>query len=894
VARATRPKRKTRRAAPSPRAKAAPRPKRKAPARRRRAAPEAPQPAPPPRAIILPAAALPGMPDLGDPPPYDPTAPPGSPLAPPPPAARIAPVLPVRSTVLFPFAIVPLNVGRPSSITLLNDIMAGDRTVAVFAQRDPTHHEPGPADLFSVGSLGTVLRMVRVSDERLSVLVQGTGRIRLGEVAQTQPYLRAQIQPLDESETDDVETEALVKTVIGQFERVVALSPNVPDEAVAAARSQTGAGRVADFIASLLDLPAEDKQRVLEILDAKKRLKLLTELLQRELQVLEVGQQIQESVRETINKGQKEFVLRQQLEAIRKELGEGDDSQRELEELKERIEKAQMPPEVRKEADRELARLERIPPQAAEYTVARTYLEMLADLPWAITTEDNLELKHARAVLDEDHYGLDKIKERILEYLVVRRFKKDARTPILCLVGPPGTGKTSLGRSIARALGRKFVRQSLGGVRDEAEIRGHRRTYIGALPGNIIRGIRRAGSRNPLFMLDEIDKLGADFRGDPASALLEVLDPEQNSTFVDHYLDVPFDLSQVLFVTTANYLDPVPSALRDRMEVIELSGYTEAEKLEIAKRHLIPKAIAENGLAELGLKFTDEGILKVVREYTREAGLRNFDRELANVLRRCAKRIAEEKPVPKKIDAALVRELLGPERFEFEMATRLDSPGAVLGLAWTPVGGEVLTIEASVMPGSNRLILTGQLGDVMKESAQAGLTYVRAHAAELGVDPGIFEKSDIHVHLPAGAIPKDGPSAGITMCTALVSLLTKRKAQPGIAMTGEITLRGRVLKIGGLKEKLLAAHRAGIHTAIIPMENQNELEEIPLDVRTHMIYCPVERIEQVLELALEPARGKGKPQQPRGRGRGNGDERRDDRPQNRGKSQPVAARRGER
>jgi ATP-dependent Lon protease len=813
------------------------------------------------RAIIVPATALPGatlpgMPDLGSgPQPFDPSAPPGSPLAPPAPSARVAPVMPVRSTVLFPFAIVPLNVGRPSSITLLNDVMAGDRTVAVFAQRDPSSHEPAPGDLHPVGSLGTVLRMVRVAEDRLTVLVQGTGRIRLGEAVQTQPYLRANVEPLAEIERDDVETEALMKTVIGQFERVVELSPNVPDEAVAAARSQAGPGRVGDFIASLLDLPAEDKQRVLEELDVAARLKLLTELLQRELQVLEVGQQIQESVRETIDKGQKEFVLRQQMEAIRKELGEGDDSQRELDELKEKIEKAQMPPDVRKEADRELARLQRIPPQAAEYTVARTYLETLCDMPWAIQTEDDLDLGHARAVLDEDHYGLDKIKERILEYLVVRRFKKDARTPILCFVGPPGTGKTSLGRSIAKALGRKFVRQSLGGVRDEAEIRGHRRTYIGALPGNIIRGIRRAGSRNPLFMLDEIDKLGADFRGDPSSALLEVLDPEQNSTFMDHYLDVPFDLSQVLFVTTANYLDPVPPALRDRMEVIELSGYTEAEKLEIAKRHLIPKAIRENGLEELGLQFTDDGILKVVREYTREAGLRNFERELANVLRRCAKEIAEGKKISKRLDEKCVRELLGPEKFEFERASKLDTPGAVLGLAWTPVGGEVLTIEASMMPGSKQLILTGQLGDVMKESAQAGLSYVRSHAVELGIAPDFFEHSDIHMHLPAGAIPKDGPSAGITMCTALVSLLTKRKALPGIAMTGEITLRGRVLKIGGLKEKVLAAHRAGLTTVIIPRENENDLEEIPVDVRTHMIFCPVEKIEQVLELALEDAPG---------------------------------------
>jgi ATP-dependent Lon protease len=610
---------------------------------------------------------------------------------------------------------------------------------------------------------------------------------------------------------------------------------------------------VADFIASLLDLPADDKQLLLEDLDVKERLRRLNGLLSRELQVMEVGQQIQESVRETLDQHQKEFILRQQMEAIRKELGDQDDSQREIEELRERIEKAQMPPEVRKEADRELARLSRIPPQAAEYTVARTYLETLCDMPWAIQTEDDLDLKHARAVLDEDHYGLDKIKDRILEFLVVRRFKRDARVPILCFAGPPGTGKTSLGQSIARALGRKFVRQSLGGVRDEAEIRGHRRTYIGALPGNIIRGIRRAGSRNPLFMLDEIDKLGADFRGDPSAALLEVLDPQQNHAFVDHYLDVPFDLSQVMFITTANYLDPVPPALRDRMEVIELSGYTDQEKLAIAHRHLIPRNTRENGLDGLGITFTDEALLKVVHEYTREAGLRNLEREIANLLRKTAKRIAEGVDDARTLTPERVRELLGPERFESERASKIDAPGASLGLAWTPEGGEVLTVEATAMPGSKSLLLTGQLGEVMKESAQAALSYVRSHAAELGLTDDFFDNVDLHVHLPAGAIPKDGPSGGTAMCTALVSLLTRRKARDGIAMTGEITLRGKVLKVGGIKEKVMGAHRAGIHTVILPAENQGDLEEVPVEIRTHMIFAPVERIDQVLALALEPA-----------------------------------------
>ena len=771
---------------------------------------------------------------------------------PPPVIPREVRVLPVRNTVLYPFGILPLGVGREKNMRLLNDAIAGDRLLAVFMQRDPTMDDPGPGDLHKVGTVCNLLRMVRLPDGQLSVLLQGVARVRLDEPVSLDPYLTARITPLEEVEGDDVETQALVKALLAQFRKVVTLSPQVPDEAVVTAESQSSPGRTADFVASLIDLPPEDKQSLLEMLDVRVRLQRLNEILARELQVLEVGQHIQDQVRETLDERQKEFLLRQQLEAIQKELGEGDDAQRELDELKERIEKAQMPPEVRKEADRELARLARIPPQAAEYTVARTYLEWLCDMPWATTTEDDLDLKHARSVLDEDHYGLDKIKERILEFLAVRRFKKDARTPILCFVGPPGTGKTSLGQSIARAVGRKFVRQSLGGVRDEAEIRGHRRTYIGALPGNIIRGIRRAGSRNPLFMLDEIDKLGADFRGDPASALLEVLDPAQNQAFVDHYLDVPFDLSQVMFVTTANYLDPVPPALRDRMEVIELSGYTDMEKLEIARRHLIPRVTAENGLESLGITITDDAILKLVREYTSEAGLRNLERELANLLRRTAKQIAEGGDPPRTIGAQRVRELLGPEQFLEDKIARIDQPGAAIGLAWTPAGGEVLTVEATIMPGSKQLQLTGQLGDVMKESAQAALSWVRAHAAELNIDPGFYDNVDIHVHLPSGAISKDGPSAGITLATALVSALTGRKMRPAIARTGEITLLGRVLPIGGLKEKALAASRSGIRTVIIPADNQKDLEEIPVEARSKMIFAPVTRIDQVLNLALEP------------------------------------------
>ena len=778
---------------------------------------------------------------------------PGPAESPPAPSGpRTLPILPIRHTVLFPFAILPLTVGRERNVRLLGDVMGGDRTVAVFAQRDAEQDNPATTDLHEIGTLAAILRMVRLPDNRLSILIQGTGRVRIGKAAAQQPYLTADVVPAEEIAPKDLETEALGQTLMAEFERIIALHPTIPVEAVVAARNQATAGRLADFMASLLELPTPEKQDLLETLNVKTRLQKLHQILAHQRQVMEVGQKIQESVQDSLDQRQKEFVLRQQLEAIQKELGEGDDAQRQVAEIRTRIEKAQMPPEVRREADRELARLARIPVQAAEHTVARTYLEWLCDMPWAVTTDDNLDLQNVRKVLDEDHYDLEKIKERILEYLAVRRFKKDARTPILCFAGPPGTGKTSLGMSIARALGRRFVRQSLGGVRDEAEIRGHRRTYIGALPGSIIRGIRRAGSRNPLFMLDEVDKLANDFHGDPSSALLEVLDPEQNHLFMDHYLDVPFDLSQVMFITTANYLDPVPPALRDRMEVIELSGYTDREKLSIAKLHLIPRAIRENGLESLELTFTDDGILKIIHSYTSEAGLRNLTREIANLLRRTAKQIAEGGSPTSTIEGDRVRELLGPEKFQTEQFTRIETPGAALGLAWTPYGGEVLTVETSLMPGSKGLILTGQLGDVMKESAQAALSYVRANAEALGIDPAFFDNADLHVHLPAGAIPKDGPSAGVTLCTALVSLLTGRKVRSGIAMTGEITLLGRVLPVGGLKEKVLAAHRAGIKTVILPSENQNDLEEVPVDVRSHLIFAPVDRIDQVLGLALSP------------------------------------------
>jgi ATP-dependent Lon protease len=774
-------------------------------------------------------------------------------------ATREAPLLPIRHTVLFPFAILPLSIGRKRSLQLLNEVMTSDRTIAVFTQRDPAVEDPAVSDLNSIGTLATVLRMVRLPDERLSILVQGTSRVRLEATVKREPYLVARLTPLVDDEVKDLESEALAQRVVNEFERLVTTSQSLPMEAVAAARDQSSPGRLADFMASLLEMGTPDKQRLLETLDVKDRLQALHAIIVHQRQVLEVGQQIQDSVKETLDQRQREFMLRQQLEAIHRELGEGDDAQRAVSELKEKIEKAKMPAEVQREAERELARLGRMPVQAAEYTVARTYLEWLCDMPWAVVTEDQLDLPHVRKVLDEDHYGLEKIKERILEYLAVRRFKSDARTPILCFVGPPGTGKTSLGMSIARAIGRKFVRQSLGGVRDEAEIRGHRRTYIGALPGSILRGIRRAGSRNPLFMLDEIDKLASDFHGDPASAMLEVLDPEQNHAFLDHYLDVPFDLSQVMFVTTANYLDPVPPALRDRMEWIELSGYTDREKLAIAKLHLIPKTIRENGLESLGVALTDEAIFKLIRSYTSEAGLRGLTREIANLLRRTAKQVAEGQDPPRTIDPDRVRELLGPERFQEEPLARIETPGTAVGLAWTPHGGEVLTVEATLMPGSKGLMLTGQLGEIMRESAQAALSFVRTNAMALNIDPQFFDNSDIHIHLPAGAIAKDGPSAGVTLCTALVSVLTGRRMRPGISMTGEITLHGRVLPVGGLKEKILAAQRVGIKTVILPSENQKDLEEVPVEVRSQLIFAPVDRMDQVLALALESPSEDGGP-----------------------------------
>jgi ATP-dependent Lon protease len=763
------------------------------------------------------------------------------------------PILPLRGVVIFPSAIVPLLISRGSSLKLVEDCLKGDRILGLAAQKNAEDENPDPMALFSRGSAGRILKMLKYPDGSMRILVQGIQRIDIKEYVQTEPYLRARIARLDDIERSSKNVSALQAHIVSQFSKFVSMVPYLPDELQGVVMNIKDPARVADLIASQLNVSGDEKQDLLNTLDVGVRLEKLSTILSREIELVELGHKIQSQVQGELNKNQKEFYLRQQMRAIQKELGEGDTRSNEIEELKKKIDEAQMPEEARKAADNELERLRIIPPESAEHSMVRTYLEWLVNLPWSISTEDNLDIPHARQVLDEDHYDLEKIKDRILEYLAVRKLRKDPKGPILCFVGPPGVGKTSLGRSIARAMGRKFSRISLGGVRDEAEIRGHRRTYIGSLPGRIIQSLRSAGSNNPLFMLDEIDKLGMDFRGDPASALLEVLDPEQNFSFQDHYLDVPFDLSKVMFITTANYLEPVPPALKDRMEVIELAGYTDEEKLEIAKRHLIPKQIKENGLTSEQIIFTDEAILLVTRSFTHEAGVRNLERELGRVCRKVARMVTEGYTGLTEVTSAKVLELLGPEKFFSEVAERAMEPGVAIGLAWTPNGGDILFIEASRMAGKKGLTLTGHLGDVMKESAQAALSYIRSHADRLGIPADFFENCDLHIHVPAGATPKDGPSAGITMATALASLLTGRPLRSHLAMTGEITLRGRVMPIGGVKEKVLAARRAGVTTVILPRRNEKDLEDVPPKVREELKFHFVDTIGEVLDLALEPA-----------------------------------------
>ena len=768
------------------------------------------------------------------------------------------PVLPLRDTVLFPNSFMPLAVARESSIRLIDEAISGGKLIAVFTQRDAGVEEPGQDDLHRIGTATHVHKMFKLPDGSLRLIVQGLARLRMEKLVSLKPYLRAEVSTAGEAlrEEDRLEIDALQRNIKTNFQQVVSLSPLLSDDLQTLALNIADPGKLADCIASsLTTIATAAKQEVLETLDVRARMDLLNRILIKELEVLELGSKIQSQVQSEVGKNQRDYFLREQLKAIQKELGEGDEQAKEIEELRAKIDAAGMPEPVKKEALRELDRLSKMPVAAAEYTVSRTYLDWLVALPWNRRTDEVIDLKRTKDVLDADHSDLVRAKDRILEYLAVRKLNPEVKGPILCFVGPPGVGKTSLAKSIATSLDRKFVRISLGGMRDEAEIRGHRRTYIGALPGQIIQGLRRAESKNPVFILDEIDKLGADFRGDPASALLEVLDPEQNNTFRDHYLDVPFDLSEVLFITTANVLDPVPPALRDRMEVLELPGYTEEEKLKIAQEHLVAKQVQNHGLKPDQIEFTEQALRTVIRGYTREAGVRNLEREIAAVCRKAARRRAEGVADPLAVTPDVVVEMLGaPKVLEEEMEERTKNPGVAVGLAWTPQGGEVLFVEASRMPGTGSLTLTGHLGDVMKESARAALSWLRANAQAYGIDPAFYRASEIHLHVPSGAIPKDGPSAGVTMVTALCSELTSRPVRGDLAMTGEITLSGRVLPVGGIKEKVLAARRVGIREVIVPARNEkNIVEDLNDDLRREMRVHLVNTIQEVLDLALLPA-----------------------------------------
>ena len=768
------------------------------------------------------------------------------------------PVLPLRDTVLFPNSFMPLAVAREASVRLIDEATSMGRMIGVFTQREASTEEPLQEDLYPIGTATHIHKMFKLPDGSLRLIVQGLARVRLDHIVQTRPYLRAAVSAADEvlRDEDHLEIDALQRNIKSNFQQVVSLSPLLSDDLQALSSNITDPGKLADFIASsLTTIGTPVKQEVLETLDIRARMDVLNRLLIKELEVLELGSKIQSQVQSEVGKNQREYFLREQLKAIQKELGEGDEQAKEIDELRVKIEAAGMPDGVKKEAMRELDRLSKMPVAAAEYTVSRTYLDWLVALPWAKRTEDSIDLRRTKDVLDADHSGLEKVKDRVLEYLAVRKLNPDVKGPILCFLGPPGVGKTSLARSIANSLGRKFVRVSLGGMRDEAEIRGHRRTYIGALPGQVIQGLRRAESKNPVFILDEIDKLGSDFRGDPASALLEVLDPEQNNTFRDHYLDVPFDLSEVLFLTTANVLDPVPPALRDRMEVLELAGYTEEEKLKIANEHLVSKQIRNHGLTPEQMEFTDAAIRAVIRGYTREAGVRNLEREIGALCRKVARRRAEGDEAKVEITADAVVEMLGAPTFlDEEVENRTKDPGVAVGLAWTPAGGEVLFVEASRMQGGGSLTLTGSLGDVMKESARTALSWFRTNATRYGVDPSFYKDSEIHLHVPSGAIPKDGPSAGVTMVSALASELTGRPVRGDVAMTGEITLSGRVLPVGGIKEKVLAARRHGIRDVILPRQNEKNInEDLTEELRRELTINYVSHIEEVLAMALTPS-----------------------------------------
>lgn len=769
----------------------------------------------------------------------------------------VMPVLPLGDVVVFPGMIAPLVVNTTRSIKLVEETVAGSRFLICALQRNGAQADDAVnlGDLYSAGCIARVLKMLRFPDDTVRVLVQGVSRCRIKEPEAATPYLRCTYEVLSDQVEDTIELAALARSSVQVFTEIITLSPTLPDELKIAVVNTEDPGRLADLLAANLNLSLEDRQTLLAEARARLRLEKLSPLLNREREVLRVGTEIQNQVHQTFSKNQREFFLREQIKAIRKELGESDPSQADASDLDDRITKARMPPEVEKAARKERERMQAIPSASPEYGVIRTYLDLLCEMPWAVTTEDHLDIKQARRILDEDHYDLKTVKDRILEYLSVLKLKRDMKGPILCFVGPPGVGKTSLGQSIARALGRKFVRMSLGGMRDEAEIRGHRRTYIGAMPGRIIQSLRKAGTRNPVFMLDEIDKLGADFRGDPASALLEVLDPAQNNSFTDHYLDVPFDLSSVLFIATGNVLDTMPGPLRDRMEIIELPGYTPLEKIHIAERHLVPRQIEAHGLKRSQVRFPKDTLERVIADYTREAGVRNLDREIANLCRKVARRVAEGKGRAVTLQPQQLPALLGPVRFESEVAEQHPVPGVVTGLAWTPTGGDILFIEATRMPGKGNLILTGSLGEVMKESARAALSYLRSHAQDWRLDPAFADETDFHIHVPAGAIPKDGPSAGVAMLAALFSLASGKPVPPQTALTGEITLRGRVMPVGGIKEKVLAAARAGITRIVMPAKNRRHLTDVPSEIRKKLTFKFVDRADEILRLIVKSALG---------------------------------------
>ncbi|MFZ1081902.1 MAG: endopeptidase La [Candidatus Kryptoniota bacterium] len=771
---------------------------------------------------------------------------------------EILPIMPLRNSVFFPRQMMPLSVSRKSTIQLVDEAFRDDLPILIVAQQDPNTERPTPDDIHKFGTIARILKVYNLPDGSKSVFVQGLYRAQIFNLVQQEPYMKGFVQRVDEQKSESIEIEALIGAIKNGFKKAVDLAPDLTPEHLSLILNTDDPSQVADMAMWLINIPVKEKQEVLEELNVYERLKKANLYLSKLVQRLELGNKIQTEVQDEINKSQRDYFLREQMKAIKHELGE-DDENVEINELKKRIEEGNFPEEVKKTAQKELDRLQRMHPSSAEYTVARTYLDWLLDIPWSVSTQDNLDIKAAEKSLEKDHYGLEKVKKRILEYLAVRKLKNDMRGPILCFVGPPGVGKTSLGKSIANALGRKFVRMSLGGVHDEAEIRGHRRTYIGALPGRIVQGIKKAGSNNPVFMLDEVDKIGMDFRGDPASALLEVLDPEQNFSFSDHYIELPFDLSKVLFIATGNMIEPIPPALRDRMEIIEIPSYVEDEKLHIAKNFLVPKQQKEHGLKEKQIKFTDDALHLIISAYTKEAGVRNLERKIADVCRGVAMGVAAGAKKQFVIDNGAVVKYLGHQKFYTEVSERINRPGIATGLAWTPVGGDILFIEATKMKGKGNLILTGQLGDVMKESAQAAMSFIGSNAEALGIEPDFREKYDIHVHVPAGAVPKDGPSAGVTMLTALVSLLTGRLVRNDLAMTGEITLRGAVLPIGGVKEKVIAAVRSGIKTIILPKKNEFDLEEVPAHVREQVKFKFVDEMNDVLSIALRTIKKEEKP-----------------------------------